>query len=130
MKLQKFLITKQYKDIFQSYNKNNDLVILLFEALKDKNIKIAFSNHTNIDEHNNWIDINKINIKTYSIVKDIKKKIINDIYDIVKDYYCLNEEIEYTNDLKIQQELCIQENKKLSDVIYEIANFVKNYEIK
>ena len=74
---------------------------MLFEALNDKNIKIAFSNHTNIDEHNNWIDINKINIKTYSIVKDIKKKIINDIYDIVKDYYCLNEEIEYTNDLKI-----------------------------
>lgn len=87
--------------VFQSYNKNNDLVVWLFESLKDKNIKIAFSNHSNIDEHNNWIDKNKVNIKTYSIVKDIKKKIINDIYDIVKDYYGLNEEIEYTNDLKI-----------------------------
>lgn len=116
--------------VFQSYNKNNDLVVWLFESLKDKNIKIAFSNHSNIDEHNTWIDKNKVNIKTYSIVKDIKKTIINDIYDIVKDYYGLNEEIEYTNDLKIQEELCIQENKKLSDIIYEIANFVKNYEIK
>lgn len=87
--------------IFQSYNRNNDLVVWMFESLKDKNIKIAFSNHSNIDEHNNWIDKNKVNFKEYPVVKDIKKTIINDIYDIVKDYYGLNEEIEYTKEMNI-----------------------------
>lgn len=87
--------------IFQSYNRNNDLVVWMFESIKDKNIKIAFSNHSNIDEHNNWIDKNKVNFKEYPIVKDIKKIIINDIYDIVKDYYGLNEEIEYSKGINI-----------------------------
>lgn len=87
--------------IFQSYNRNNDLVVWMFESLKDKNIKIAFSNHSNIDEHNNWIDKNKVNFKEYPVVKDIKKTIINDIYDIVKDYYGLTEEIEYTKEMNI-----------------------------
>lgn len=87
--------------IFQSYNRNNDLVVWMFESLKDKNIKIAFSNHSNIDEHNNWIDKNKVNFKEYPVVKDIKKTIINDIYDIFKDYYGLNEEIEYTKEMNI-----------------------------
>ena len=88
--------------IFQSYNKNNDLVIWFFESLKDKDIKIAFSVHSNIDEHNNWIDINKVNFKEYKIVKNIKKQIINDIYDITKEYYGLNEEIEMPKEINIQ----------------------------
>jgi len=87
--------------IFQSYNKNNDLVIWFFESLKDKDIKIAFSVHSNIDEHNNWIDINKVNFKEYKIVKNIKKQIINDIYDITKEYYGLNEEIEMPKEINI-----------------------------
>ena len=87
--------------VFQSYNKNNDLVVWMFESLSDKNIQVAFSNHSNIDENNNWIDKNKVNFKTYPIVKDIKKTVIRDIYDIVKDYYGLNEEIEYSKGLNI-----------------------------
>jgi len=87
--------------VFQSYNKNNDLVVWMFESLSDKNIQVAFSNHSNVDENNNWIDKNKVNFKTYPIVKDIKKSVINDIYDIVKDYYGLNEEIEYSKGFSI-----------------------------
>jgi len=87
--------------VFQSYNKNNDLVIWMFESLSDKNIQIAYSNHSNIDENNNWIKKDKVNFKTYNITKDIKKKIINDIYDVVKNYYGLNEEIEVPKGLSI-----------------------------
>lgn len=87
--------------IFQSYNRNNDLVVWMFESLSDKNIQVAYSNHSNVDEHNNWIDKNKVNFKEYPIVKDIKKTIINDIYEIVKDYYGLNEEIEISKGLNI-----------------------------
>ncbi len=39
--------------IFKSYNRSNDLVVWMFKSLNDKNIQIAFSNHSNIDEHNN-----------------------------------------------------------------------------
>ncbi len=81
---------------YQSYNKSNDLVIWMFESIKDKNIQIAFSNHSNVDEHNNWIDKNKVNFKNYNIVKDIKKTIIRDINDIVSSYYGLDEKIEET----------------------------------
>ncbi len=87
--------------IFQSYNRSNDLVVWIFESLKDKNIQVAFGNHANIDEHNNWIDKNKVNFKIYPIVKDIKKNIIRDIHDIIKDYYGLNEEIEILNGFSI-----------------------------
>lgn len=45
--------------IFQSYNKSNDLVVWMFELLSDKNIQVAYSNHSNIDHHNNWIDKKK-----------------------------------------------------------------------
>lgn len=87
--------------IFQSYNRSNDLVVWMFESLQDKNIQVAFSNHSNIDEHNNWIDKSKVNFKTYPIVKDIKKTIIHDMYDIIKDYYGLNEEIEVSKGFSI-----------------------------
>ncbi len=87
--------------IFKSYNRSNDLVVWMFESLNDKNIQIAFSNHSNIDEHNNWIDKDKVNFKIYPIVKDIKKSIIHDIHDIIKDYYGLNEEIEISNEFSI-----------------------------
>lgn len=79
--------------IFQSYNKNNDLVVWIFESLAEKNIQTAFSTHSNIDNNNNWITKNKVNFKIYPIKKDIKKKIINDLYEIIKNYYGLNEEI-------------------------------------
>lgn len=81
---------------YYSYNKNNDLVIWMFESLKDKNIQIAFSNLSNVDEHNNWIDKNKVNFKNYNIVKEIKRTIIRDINDIINDYYGLDEKIENT----------------------------------
>lgn len=87
--------------IFESYNKNNDLVIWLFESLKDKNIQVAFSNHSNIDEHNNWIDKKKVNFKFYPIVTNIKREVIKDIDDIVKKYYGLNEEIEKSKEFLI-----------------------------
>lgn len=87
--------------IFQSYNRSNDLVVWMFESLNDKNIQIGFSNHSNIDEHNNWIDKNRVNFKIYPITKDIKKSVISDIYDIIKDYYGLNEEIEVSKELSI-----------------------------
>lgn len=81
---------------YYSYNKNNDLVIWMFESLKDKNIQIDFSNLSNVDEHNNWIDKNKVNFKNYNIVKEIKRTIIRDINDIINDYYGLDEKIENT----------------------------------
>lgn len=87
--------------IFQSYNKSNDLVVWMFESLSDKNIQVAYSNHSNIDHHNNWIDKKKVNFKEYPIIKNIKRAIINDIYEIVKNYYGLNEEIEIPKGLSI-----------------------------
>lgn len=87
--------------IFESYNQDNDLVIWLFESLKDKNIQIAFSNHSNIDEHNNWIDKKKVNFKFYPIVTNIKREVIKDIYGIVNNYYGLNEEIEMSKEFVI-----------------------------
>lgn len=87
--------------IFESYNRDNDLVIWFYESLKDKNIQIAYSTLSNLDEHNNWINIKKVNIKTYPIVKDIKIKIIRDIHFSVKDYYGFNEEIEMPKEFKI-----------------------------
>lgn len=87
--------------IFQSYNKNNDLVMWMYESLKDKNIQIAFSTHSNLDEHNNWISKDKVNFKAYRIVKNIKKSIITDIHDIIMDYYGLNEEIEMPKEFSI-----------------------------
>ena len=87
--------------IFQSYNDNNDLVIWMYESLSDKNIKIAYSIHSNVDENNNWIDEDKVNFKEYPIVKDIKKKIIKDIYDTIRDYYGFDEEIEIPKELNI-----------------------------
>lgn len=87
--------------IFQSYNKSNDLVVWMFESLSDKNIQVAYSNHSNIDQHNSWIDKNKVNFKEYPIVKNIKRAVINDIYEIVKNYYGLTEEIEIPKGLSI-----------------------------
>lgn len=87
--------------IFQSYNKNNDLVVWMFESLSNKNIQVAYSNHSNIDQYNSWIDKNKVNFKEYPIVKNIKRAVINDIYKIVKDYYGLTEEIEIPKGLSI-----------------------------
>lgn len=86
--------------IFQSYNKNNDLVVWIFESLAEKNIQTAFSTHSNID-NNNWITKNKVNFKIYPIKKDIKKKIINDLYEIIKNYYGLNEEIKQDKEMII-----------------------------
>ena len=87
--------------IFQSYNDNNDLVIWMYESLSDKNIKIAYSIHSNVDENNNWMDEDKVNFKEYPIVTDIKKKIIKDIYDTIRDYYGFDEEIEIPKELNI-----------------------------
>ncbi len=87
--------------IFQSYNDNNDLVIWMYESLSDKNIKIAYSIHSNVDENNNWIDEDKVNFNEKEIVKDIKKKIIKDIYDTIRDYYGFDEEIEIPKELNI-----------------------------
>ena len=87
--------------IFQLYNKNNDLVVWIFESLAEKNIQTAFSTHSNIDNNNNWITKNKVNFKIYPIKKDIKKKIINDLYEIIKNYYGLNEEIKQDKEMII-----------------------------
>ena len=73
----------------------------MYESLSDKNIKIAYSIHSNVDENNNWIDEDKVNFKEYPIVKDIKKKIIKDIYDTIRDYYGFDEEIEIPKELNI-----------------------------
>ena len=87
--------------IFESYNQDNDLVIWLYESLKDKNIQVAFSNNSNIDEYNNWIDKKKVNFKFYPIVTNIKTEVIKDVYDIVNNYYGLNEEIEMSKEFVI-----------------------------
>lgn len=87
--------------IFESYNRDNDLVVWMFESLKDKDIEIAFSTQSNIDDYNNWVDKEKVNFKVYPIVKDIKKHIIRDIHEIIGEYYGLNEEIEMPKDFSI-----------------------------
>lgn len=87
--------------VMQSYNRDTDLVIWMFESLKDKNIQLGYSNHANVDEHNNWINKDLVNFKTYPIVKDIKREVVQNIFDNIKEYYGLNEEIEYTKEFKI-----------------------------
>ena len=64
--------------IFSTYNNYNDLVICIYESL-DENV----------------------NFKKYSIIKDIKIGIINDIKDIVGAYYGLNDKIEQLNGISI-----------------------------
>ena len=86
---------------FQSYDKSNDLVIWIFESLKDKNIQVGYGNHSNLDEYNNWIDKNNVNFKYYPIVADVKKEIVLNIYDNIKKYYDLNEEIEMPKKINI-----------------------------
>lgn len=87
--------------IFDSYNKENDLVVWIFESLNEKNIQIAFSIHNNIDDQNNWINKEKVNFKRYPIKKDIKRNIILDVCDLIKDYYGFNEEIEQPKEINI-----------------------------
>lgn len=87
--------------VFQSYNKSNDLAIWMFQSIENKNIQIAYSTHSNINEHNNWINKNNVNFKIYPIKIDIKKTIIRDICDTLKNYYSLNEEIEIPKRISI-----------------------------
>lgn len=87
--------------IFSTYNNYNDLVIWIYESLDEKKINIAFSSHANVDANNNWIDVENVNFKKYSIIKDIKISIINDIKDIVGAYYGLNDKIEHLNGISI-----------------------------
>ena len=75
--------------IFSTYNNYNDLVIWIYESLDEKKINVAFSSHANVDANNNWLDVENVNFKKYSIIKDIKIGIINDIKDIVGAYYGL-----------------------------------------
>ncbi len=87
--------------IFSTYNNYNDLVIWIYESLDEKKINVAFSSHANVDANNNWIDVENVNFKKYSIIKDIKIGIINDIKDIVGAYYGLNDKIEHLNGISI-----------------------------
>ena len=87
--------------IYESYNKDNDLVIWIFESLKEKNIQIAYSNLSNVDEYNNWIHNEQVNFKCYPIIKDIKKQAIRDIHSIITNYYDLNEDIEISKRINI-----------------------------
>ncbi len=87
--------------IFRSFNHETDLVIWFYESLENKNIQIAYSTRNNCDANNNWIDKNKLNIKYYLIKKDIKKTIIQNIFDTVNKYYHLDEIIEMPDSLKI-----------------------------
>lgn len=87
--------------MYESYDSNNDLAVWMFEDVKNKIIKIAYSNLENIDKYNNWIDAEKVNIKEYLVKTEIKREIIQDIFDNVKDYYRLNEEIEYERGFSI-----------------------------
>ena len=80
--------------IYRSYNRDNDLVIWIYESLKNMNIQLGYSNMSNVDENNNWIDKNKINFKVYPIVKNIKPVIINETVDNIIKYYNLDVEIE------------------------------------
>ncbi len=87
--------------IYQSFNTSNDLAIWFFESLKDKNIQVAYSIQKNIDGLNNWIDKEKVNFKIYPIKSEIKKTIIEDIHDIVGDYYGLNLSLNNQKDINI-----------------------------
>lgn len=87
--------------IFYSYNKDNDLVIWLYESLKDKNIQVAYSTLSNVDEFNNWIDKRRVNIKDYPIKAEIKSKIRQEVFDNVIKYYGLDEEIPMEKSINI-----------------------------
>lgn len=87
--------------IYHSFNKNNDLVIWLYESLKEKNIQVAYSTLSNVDEFNNWIDKEKLNIKEYPIIKEIKKDIVSEVFNNIINYYGLDERIEEDKSLKI-----------------------------
>lgn len=87
--------------IMHSFNKDNDLVIWFYESLKDKNIQVAYSTVSNVDEFNNWIDKKQLNIKIYPIVKEIKRDIISDVFNNIMNYYGLDEQIEEEKSIKI-----------------------------
>lgn len=87
--------------IFQSYNRDNDLVIWLFEDIVNKKIMVAYSTQENIDKNNNWVHQDKVNMKEYPIKANIKVEIIKNVFDNVKDYYHLNESIEVDKEFKI-----------------------------
>lgn len=87
--------------IYNSYNRDSDLCIWLFESLDEKNIQIAYGTHSNIDKQNNWIEKKKNNFKEYPIITDIKVRIIADLFDNIKKYYSLDEEISYETSFKI-----------------------------
>lgn len=98
--------------VFQSYNRDNDLAIWIYESLKDKNIKVAYGTLANVDKNNNWIDASKVNFKEYPIVSEIKKQIIRNIHNNIKEYYGLNENI------KIQTE-----EEALKELLNDFGNF-------
>jgi len=98
--------------VFQSYNRDNDLAIWIYESLKDKNIKVAYGTLANVDRNNNWIDASKVNFKDYPIVSEIKKQIIRNIHNNIKEYYGLNESI------KIQSE-----EEALKELLNDFGNF-------
>lgn len=87
--------------IMHSFNKDNDLVIWFYESLKDKNIQVAYSTVSNVDEFNNWIDKEQLNVKVYPIVKEIKRDIVSDVFNNIINYYGLDEQIEEEKSLKI-----------------------------
>lgn len=87
--------------IYRSYNKDNDLVIWIYESLKDMNIQLGYSNMSNVDDKNNWIDKNKINYKLYPIKKNIKPTIISETIDNIVKYYNLDVEIEKPKGISI-----------------------------
>ena len=87
--------------IMHSFNKGNDLVIWFYESLKDKNIQVAYSTLSNVDEFNNWIDKEQLNVKVYPIVKEIKRDIISDVFNNIMNYYGLDEQIEEEKSIKI-----------------------------
>ena len=87
--------------IMHSFNKGNDLVIWFYESLKDKNIQVAYSTLSNVDEFNNWIDKEQLNVKVYPIVKEIKRDIVSDVFNNIINYYGLDEQIEEEKSLKI-----------------------------
>lgn len=87
--------------IFHSFNRDNDLAIWLYESLKDKNIQVAYSTVSNVDEFNNWVDKKKVNIKEYPIQAEIKSKIRQEVLDNVIKYYGLDEEIPMEKSISI-----------------------------
>lgn len=86
--------------VFCSYNPDNDLAVWFYES-KDRKIKIAYSTRSNVDEFNSWIELGKVNFKTYPIVKNIKRDVLTDILETIKSYYNLNEEIEMPKSFSI-----------------------------